>query len=220
MGLDEDVEGAVDGTTLVEPPGQGAHAEEDSSVEVHLLALVRVADGAHVNWTIQQKHFSRATPILDLMHALSYAYSAAEAVGDQTAYPRWARWIWQGQVERVIDPLRDHQDRIGKPPADASPSDPRERVHRAVVYYENHRSRMNYPEYRRLGLPLTSSHIESTIKQINRRVKGSEKFWTRPSSESILQLRADYLSDSAPIKSFWLRHQARQTGTNAYSQTT
>ena len=67
--------------------------------------------------------------------------------------------------------------RIGKPPAEASPTDPRERIDRALTYYEYHRSRMNYPEYRRLGLPLTSSHIESTIKQINRRVKGSEKFW-------------------------------------------
>ena len=79
---------------------------------------------------------------------------------------------------------------------------------------------MNYPEYRRLGLPLTSSHIESTIKQINRRVKGSEKFWLRSTSEAVLQLRADYLSDSTPLDSFWLRHQARQTGANAYTQAT
>ena len=148
------------------------------------------------------------------------ATSSAEAAGDETTYPRWAGWIWRGQVDRVIGELRDHQHQIGKPPPDASPSDLREPVNRALVYYENHRSRMNYPQYRRLGLPLTSSHIESTIKQINRRVKGSEKFWSRRSSEAILQLRADYLSDSAPIKSFWLRHQARQTGTNAYSQTT
>ena len=77
---------------------------------------------------------------------------------------------------------------------------------------------MNYPEYRRLGLPLTSSHIESTIKQINRRVKGSEKFWSPSTSEAVLQLRADYLSDSAPLRTFWLRHQSHQTGVNAYAQ--
>jgi len=177
-----------------------------------------VADGAHANWTIQKKHFSRATPILDLMHALSYAYSAADGVGEQTAYPQWARWIWQGDVDRLIGALRDHQRRIGKPPPEASPSDPRERVDRALTYYENHRWRMNYPEYRRLGLPLTSSHIESTIKQINRRVKGTEKFWAQPTSEVVLQLRADYLSDSTPLNAFWLRHQASQTGTNAYTQ--
>jgi hypothetical protein len=112
-------------------------------------------------------------------------------------------------VDRVIAALGERQLQIGKPPAEASPTDPRKRVDRALTYYG---SRMDFPEYRRLGLPLTSSHIESTIKQINRRVKGTEKFWSQPTSESILQLRADYLSDSAPLAPFWLRHQARQTG--------
>ena len=177
-----------------------------------------VADGAHANWTIQRKHFSHATPILDLMHALSYAFSAALTVPEKDAYRRWAGWIWGGEVDRVIAALREDQGRIGKPPAEASPTDPRERIDRALTYYEYHRSRMNYPEYRRLGLPLTSSHIESTIKQINRRVKGSEKFWSKSTSEAVLQLRADYLSDSTPLASFWLRHQSRQTGVNAYAQ--
>ncbi len=182
--------------------------------------LAFVADGAHANWTIQREHFSHAVPILDLMHALSYAYSAAGCVEEETPYPRWADWIWSGEVDRVLEELRDLRQRIGLPPSRPSPSDPRQRVHRAIVYYKNHRSRMNYPEYRRLGLPLTSSHIESTIKQIAHRVKGSEKFWLRSSSEAILQLRADYLSDAAPLTSFWLRHQARQTGINAYRQAT
>lgn len=177
-----------------------------------------VADGAHANWTIQRKHFSRATPILDLMHALSYAFSAALTVPEKDVYRRWAGWIWGGEVDRVIAALRERQLQIGKPPAEASPTDPRERVDRALTYYEHHRLRMNYPEYRRLGLPLTSSHIESTIKQINRRVKGTEKFWSQSTSEAVLQLRADYLSDSTPLASFWLRHQSCQTGVNAYAQ--
>lgn len=179
-----------------------------------------VADGAHVNWTIQRRHFSHATPILDLMHALSYAFSAALAVPEKDVYRRWAGWIWGGEVDRVLMALNARQLQIGKPPADASPTDSRSRVDRALTYYEYHRLRMNYPEYRRLGLPLTSSHIESTIKQINRRVKGSEKFWSQTTSEAVLQLRADYLSDSAPLDSFWLRHQTRQTGANSYVQTT
>ena len=182
--------------------------------------LAFVADGAHVNWTIQRQHFSRATPILDVMHALSYAFSAAGVVPEKDVFRRWAGWIWAGEVERVIAALRGHQQQIGKPPPDASASDPRQRVDRALTYYEYHQSRMNYPEYRRLRLPLTSSHIESTIKQINRRVKGSEKFWLQSTSEAVLQLRADYLSDSAPLGSFWVRHQARQTGANTYTQAT
>jgi len=180
--------------------------------------LAFVADGAHANWTIQRKHFSHAVPILDLMHALSYAYAAAGCDDDETTYARWANWIWAGRVGRVIEELQRLRQRLG-PPSEPNPSDPRQRVHRALVYYENHRSRMEYPRYRRLGLPLTSSHIESTVKQIAARVKGSEKFWLRSTAEAILQLRADYLSDSNPLDAFWIRHQARQTGINTYLQT-
>jgi hypothetical protein len=75
---------------------------------------------------------------------------------------------------------------------------------------------MNYPLYRQQGLPLTSSHIESTVKQINQRIKGTEKFWRRDSGEAVLQLRADALSDSLPLQPFWHRWQAQQTGANRY----
>jgi hypothetical protein len=37
--------------------------------------------------------------------------------------------------------------------------------------------------------------VESLIKQINRRVKGTEKFWNPTDAEKILQLRAAYLSE-------------------------
>ena len=103
------------------------------------------ADGAHVNWTIQRQHFSHSTSIPGLMHALSYAFSAAEAVAEQDVFRRWAKWIWGGKVDRVIAALHEHQGRIGKPPAEASPTDPRKRIDRALTYYQFHRSRMNYP---------------------------------------------------------------------------
>ena len=174
-----------------------------------------VADGSAVNWTIALWHFPRAEPVLDLMHALSYAWSAAVALEDHP-YPQWAEWIWQGDVARVIAALGERQQRLGRPPDDADSSDPRRRIARALTYYVNNQSRMDYPRYRCLGLPLTSSHMESTIKQINHRIKGSEKFWCRPSGDAVLQLRADSLSDSRPLAGFWDRWQADQTGTNRY----
>ena len=176
-----------------------------------------VADGLAVNWTIHKKHFSQMTGILDLMHALSYAWGAAMVLPEGSqAYRRYATWIWKGQVRLVIAELQTHQERLGLPPAEASPGDPRTRIARALTYYENHQLRMNYPAYRREGLPLTSSHVESTIKQINARVKGTEKFWRQDHGEAVLQLRADALSDSQPLDSFWLRWQKSQTGTNHY----
>ena len=49
----------------------------------------------------------------------------------------------------------------------------------SLNYLTNQRERMKYQEYRQEGLPLTSSPMESTIKQLNRRIKGTEKFWSQ-----------------------------------------
>lgn len=177
-----------------------------------------VADGAKTNWRIQEHHFPRATPIADLIHALSYVWSAAQASGDPNTYDQWAQWIWQGEASKVIAELERLQCTLGLPPQNAPANDPRQRVDRTLTYLSNNSHHMNYPEYRRKGLPITSSHIESTVKQINRRIKGSEKFWLKASSECILQLRADYLSESNPMPTFWNRWLANQTGSNQYLQ--
>jgi len=66
-----------------------------------------VADGAKTNWRIQREHFPNATPIADLIHALSYAWSAAQAVGGGV-YSTWAQAIWQGDVKQVIAELASH----------------------------------------------------------------------------------------------------------------
>lgn len=175
-----------------------------------------VADGASSIWLIHKRYFSQMTPIIDLMHALSYAYRAAAVLDEEGLYCRWARAIWQGRVGEVLAELKTHQDRLGLPPQDTSADDPRQRIHRALTYYTHHQSRMNYPQYRRLGLPLTSSLMESAIKQLSRRVKGTEKFWNQPTANAILQLRADSLSDSEPLHEFWNRWQQNITGTNRY----
>ena len=175
-----------------------------------------MADGLAVNWTIHRRHFSQMTGVLDLMHALSYAWRAAEVLEDRGTYRRYATWIWRGEVRQVIEDLRQHQQRLGLPEKEAAASDPRERVARALTYYENHQHLMHYDTYRQQGLPLTSSHMESTVKLINQRIKGSEKFWRKDHAESVLQLRADSLSDSKPLDAFWKHWQAHQTGTNHY----
>jgi len=175
-----------------------------------------VADGASSIWAIHKQYFSQMTPILDLMHGLSYAYRAAEALDEAGLYRRWAGAIWQGRVRDVLAELETHQQQLGLPPQDASADDPRQRVARAITYYTHHQSRMNYPEYRRLGLPITSSLMESTIKQLSYRVKGTEKFWTKSHAEAILQLRADFLSDSQPLHGFWNRWRQKITGINRY----
>lgn len=175
-----------------------------------------VGDGAHSIWNIHKEHFSQMTGILDLMHGLSYAYRAAAVRDDPGLYRQWATAIWQGRVRDVIEELQKIQEEIGKPPKDAAADDPRQRIDRALTYYTYHESRMNYPEYRQQGLPITSSLMESTIKQLNQRIKGSEKFWNKDTAEAVLQLRADSLSDSRPLDKFWTRWRKNLTGTNRY----
>ncbi len=184
-------------------------------------AKVFVSDGSPAIEKVQQRYFSHYTSVLDLLHALSYSLAAARAAAhsDEQAwecYVRWAEWIWQGQVRRVIDELQAVQQRLGNPPKDAAADDAREVVRRARVYYDNHQGRMNYPAYRRQGFPLTSSIMESSVKQINRRVKGSEKFWSQAGGEAILGLRADYLRDDAPITRYWSLAQSTATGQREY----
>jgi hypothetical protein len=74
-----------------------------------------------------------------------------------------------------------------------------------VTYVGNNRGRMKYPEYRRQGLPVSSAPVESAIKQLNRRVKGSEKFWLKGGAEAVLQIRAADLSEDGRAERYWGR---------------
>ena len=95
---------------------------------------------------------------------------------------------------------------------------PRQIVARTLAYLQNHQDQMRYADYRRLGLPITSSYVESAVKQFNQRVKGTEKFWSEPGAEAMLQLRADHLSDDQPLERFWKTRQEKQTGQRPYHQ--
>lgn len=180
-----------------------------------------VADGASMNWTLHAAYFSHYVPILDFIHALQYVFAAAMAgrlfAEGWLTYCRWIQAVWSGQVAQVIIELQERQAQLGLPPQDALTTDPRRVVATALGYLKTHERRMDYPRYRRLGLPLMSSHVESAVKQINRRVKGSEKFWSERGAEAMLQLRADYLSDTAPLDHFWLQRQQTATGQRSYS---
>jgi hypothetical protein len=179
-----------------------------------------VADGAETNWTTQRRWFSDFTPILDFIHALSYVFAAAMAgrgfAAGWEVYVRWISWVWRGRVAEVIEELERRQAEVGLPAADESESSPKRVVAEALGYLKNNQHRMRYDEYRRLGLPMTSSHVESAVKQFNRRVKGTEKFWSEDGAEALLQLRADYLSETEPIEKFWADREANATGRRCY----
>jgi hypothetical protein len=178
-----------------------------------------VGDGMACNWTLHEKHFSRYTPILDFVHALCYVYHAALAGRDAQAgwseYCDWAQWLWSGEIERLIEAIARRQEELGSPEPTESDSSPRSQVAAARTYLQNQRSRMDYSRYRREGLPITSAYVESAIKQLNRRVKGTEKFWS-VNAPAIVQLRADFLSETLPLRNFWKNRPQKLSSNTQY----
>lgn len=170
-----------------------------------------VADGAATNWGVHRKYFSHYTPVLDFTHAVCYVYAAAMAGRRGAAawrdYCQWAQWLWSGNTSELIAAIAARSEVLG-PPGQDDETSPAALVARALVYLKNQRSRMKYSEYRTLGLPITSSHVESTIKQINKRMKGTEKFWDQ-GAEPILQLAADDLSTTTASERFWKTRRKR-----------
>jgi hypothetical protein len=161
-----------------------------------------VADGQGYNWTIQQGYFPDFVPIVDLLHVICYLFSAAMTHPRQAErwplYERWLRACWAGCVTEVIAELEDLQAVVGRPPPgeELDKTDPRRLVAAAWCYLEHNQERMDYPRYRREGLPTTSSLVESLVGEFNARVKAKQKFWNRPEgAETILQVRAAILSE-------------------------
>jgi hypothetical protein len=180
-----------------------------------------VADGSDANWGVWRRHFSDYVPILDFIHALTYVYAAA-MTGNVLqegwhAYRAWAQWVWSGQVDRVIAALEVRQRELGEPTKETPPTAPPAIVAKSLGYLRNQRSRMNYPAYRQEGLPITSTYVESTVKQINRRMKGTEKFWSR-GVEALLTLVADHLGDTPTLARFWRHRPDRLTGSRGVCQ--
>src|SRR5262249_33662562 len=131
----------------------------------------------------------------------SYLFLAAKAVRGSAddawdQYLAWMRGAWRGEVDQVLEELGGWRAKLGGPPEGAPENDPRAILAKTIGYLEHNRDRMNYPEYRRAGLPVTTAWMESLVKEMNYRVKGTEMFWNDPAgAEAILQVRAAALCD-------------------------
>lgn len=160
-----------------------------------------LGDGLPWNWSIWKQHFSDFEPILDFIHPLSYLFLAAKAIHPEaedawSQYLVWMRGCWQGEVFDVLEELKAWQARLGEPPPECAENDPRQTIATTLRYLTNNQQRMQYPAYRLQGLPVTTAWMESLVKEVNYRVKGTEMFWNDPEgAEAILQVRAATLCD-------------------------
>jgi hypothetical protein len=169
-----------------------------------------VADGQAYNWSLHRGYFADFVPIVDLLHVVCYLFKAAQAVEAEAErwplYLRWLRLCWQGEAAEVVTQMGRYQEWIGQPPPgeDLPATDPRRLLAEALSYLRNNAERMDYPRYRREGLPTTSSLVESLVGEFNARVKGKQKFWNRPSgAEAMLQVRAALLSEDGRLERYF-----------------
>ena len=173
-----------------------------------------VGDGQTGIWSVWERYFKPLgyLGILDFVHLLSYAYGIAMAVGRDAddGWQRYVDWItalWQGRGAEVLSQWRTLAREFEVPEDQALPDhDSRRPIQRAVTYLSNNLDRVDYPRYRRLGLPVTSTLMESLVKEFNLRVKGTEKFWNDPSgAEAILTVRAALLSEDDCFADFFAK---------------
>jgi hypothetical protein len=184
-----------------------------------------VGDGGNWIAPLGQMHFPGWVQVLDFLHLLVHLYAAAMAAyHDQGSRGRFRVWrlyehmlraAWAGQVQQVEAALREPLERLGPPPKEAPNSDPRKVLSLVLQYVKDNAERMDYARYRREGLPVTSTLVESLIKQLNKRLKGTEKFWLRGGAEAILQGRAAYLSEDGRAEALYAhRPRGRAVGPN------
>jgi hypothetical protein len=133
--------------------------------------------------------------ILDIIHAGEHLVGAAKAAqGVTKAGAAWLnqrlRELWRGEAAKLIAVLQTEATAVRS----RKDTEAARILVNARDYFTEHRERVRYDVFRKHGLPLASCHIESAIKQTNRRVKGSEKQWLLPHAEEMLALRCLALS--------------------------
>jgi hypothetical protein len=146
--------------------------------------------------------------VLDNCHAahhisLALASLGASAEERMPMYRDLRSRLRNGQWRYVIGELQQF--------ADVDPANAALRTELNYLRKHGEAGRLNYTQFRTLGLPLGSGAIESSIRRvINQRLKGNGIFWREAHAEEMLQLRALVLTGRCDERLRRMRSLARQ----------
>jgi len=160
----------------------------DPLLEREFPSLERVADWYHVEERLRE---------------CGRAAYGAESPQAQRKAEGWLSLLADGRAQEVENQLRKESARIGAPRSSDGLEHPRRFLAQSVGFFEKNKAYMNYPEYRRKGWPIGSGNTEAGVKQFNKRVKGTERFWSSCGVEAILSLRAQWLSQDGRWDRYW-----------------
>lgn len=177
----------------------------------HARDKVFISDGAPAIRSQRERCFPDAAFVLDWYHATEHLH--ADALAGFGPGPQADAWferqkdnLWHGRADRVIRAIRALSQRLGPPPKRAAPNNPRRIVATDLGYFRTNRAGLDYHTFRAKGWPIGSGLIEGTIKQVGKRVKGSEKHWGMAGVEQTLQVATHLIADDGTWQDFWERH--------------
>jgi hypothetical protein len=132
----------------------------------------------------------RVVEVVDFFHSVGKLTKPAKLrIQGKEEQQKWfkemRKLLKKGELDTVITALQkldEKQDAEGE-------------ICKAIEYFEAHKTRMQYAQFRAEGIPIGSGVIESGVRRIiNLRIKGSSIFWLPESAESILYLRCQVKS--------------------------
>ncbi len=147
-----------------------------------------IADGSHWLWNQAEKHFAGAIKIVDFWHVCEHVSTCSRAfLGEGTEESqRWSLEVCghlrAGKVDEAMKIVEQLNPRSSK--------NRRKEKHELVTYLQNNRSRMDYPRYDALGLPIGSGEVEAQCKTlVQQRCKQAGMRWGRRGLETLLRIR-------------------------------
>lgn len=194
-----------------QPILDGTFAGPDEMMEVLALRLYQLgaaqaevvafrSDGApwiweRLDWVIRRlglkaKQVSRGLDWCHAVHHISLALELlVEGAGRKRVFKKLRKWLQRGSWRQVVEELLRLAG-LADLAEDSS-------VWTEIAYLDRHGEdgHLDYPKFRRRGLPLGSGAIESAIRRvINLRLKGNGIYWEEENAEAMLMLRGLVLS--------------------------
>jgi len=189
--------------------GRLVHGEGERRGLRQAQTILVMGDGG--NWIdpLSKREHLHDQRIVDYDDATEHLYEAARAaLGKDSAEASALAdesedHLWDGNLDPVIALLKTHADHLGPARESDGPDHPPRVPANNVGYFQTHRRHMDDPAYRKKGWPIGSGVTESAVKQFDKRVKETEQFWNLSGVESILSLRALWLSQDGRWERYW-----------------
>jgi hypothetical protein len=151
-----------------------------------------VADAAAWIWNLVADYFYDSLQIVDWFHAVEHLSNAAESAYPD-ALPARQRWLkehktilFQGEAEQIGQQLQQL--------AQTAPPAAQEILETEAAYFDKHKHRMQYLEWRNEGWLIGSGTVESAAKQYKQRFTAAGMRWKREGLERLIPIRSAVLS--------------------------